>query len=51
MFIISIITGIRITNSKYSTGKAKKAKAIPLHAMKALWGRGGIVPTHSRLWR
>jgi hypothetical protein len=27
---------------------AKKAKAVPLHAMKALGGRGYIAPTHSR---
>jgi hypothetical protein len=25
-----------------------KAKAVPLHAMKALGGRGGIASTHSR---
>jgi hypothetical protein len=25
-----------------------KAKAVPLHAMKALVGRGFIAPTHSR---
>jgi hypothetical protein len=25
-----------------------KAKAVPLHAMKALKGKGGINPTHSR---
>jgi hypothetical protein len=25
-----------------------KGKAVPLHAMEALWGRGGIAPTHSR---
>jgi hypothetical protein len=25
-----------------------KGKAIPLHAMEALGGRGGIAPTHSR---
>jgi hypothetical protein len=25
-----------------------KAKAVPLHATKALGGRGGIAPTHSR---
>jgi hypothetical protein len=24
------------------------AKAVPLHAMEALGGRGGIAPTHSR---
>jgi hypothetical protein len=27
-----------------------KSKAVPLHAMKALGGRGGIAPTHSRPW-
>jgi hypothetical protein len=26
----------------------KKSKAVPLHAMEALGGRGGIAPTHSR---
>jgi hypothetical protein len=25
-----------------------KGKAVPLHAMEALEGRGGIAPTHSR---
>jgi hypothetical protein len=25
-----------------------KGKAVPLHVMKALGGRGGIAPTHSR---
>jgi hypothetical protein len=25
----------------------KKGKAVPLHAMEALGGRGGIAPTHS----
>jgi hypothetical protein len=28
-------------------GKSK-SKAVPLHAMEALGGRGGIAPTHSR---
>jgi hypothetical protein len=28
-------------------GKGKKGKVIPLHAMEALWVRGGIAPTHS----
>jgi hypothetical protein len=27
--------------------KSKKSKAVPLHAMEAHWGRGGIAPTHS----
>jgi hypothetical protein len=26
----------------------KKGKAVPLHALEALGGRGGIAPTHSR---
>jgi hypothetical protein len=26
----------------------KKGKAVPLHAMEALGGRGGIAPTHSK---
>jgi hypothetical protein len=26
----------------------KVSKAVPLHAMEALGGRGGIAPTHSR---
>jgi hypothetical protein len=25
-----------------------KSKVVPLHAMEALGGRGGIAPTHSR---
>jgi hypothetical protein len=25
----------------------KKSKAVPLHAVDAHWGRGGIAPTHS----
>jgi hypothetical protein len=25
-----------------------KSKAVPLHAMETLGGRGGIAPTHSR---
>jgi hypothetical protein len=28
--------------------KLTKAKAVPLHATKALGGREGIAPTHSR---
>jgi hypothetical protein len=31
-----------------STYTGQKGKAIPLHAMEALGGRGGIAPTHSR---
>jgi hypothetical protein len=28
--------------------KTSKSKAVPLHAMEALGGRGGIAPTHSQ---
>jgi hypothetical protein len=34
-----------ITVNKISIAKAK---AVPLHAMEALGGRGGIAPTHSQ---
>jgi hypothetical protein len=27
--------------------RSKKSKAVPLHAMEAYRGRGGIAPTHS----
>jgi hypothetical protein len=30
------------------TSAVKKGKAVPLDAMEALGGRGGIAPTHSR---
>jgi hypothetical protein len=33
----------RILGSRHT-----KAKAVPLHAMEVLGGRGGIAPTHSR---
>jgi hypothetical protein len=38
------------SNGKYDNHYTteKKSKAVPLHAMKALGGRGGIAPTHSR---
>jgi hypothetical protein len=32
----------------WSVCSGSKVKAIPLHAMEALGGRGGIAPTHSR---
>jgi hypothetical protein len=35
-----------IKNTYRCTVKVK-SKAVPLHAMEALAGRGGIVPTHS----
>jgi hypothetical protein len=33
---------------KYNVEYASLGKAVPLHAMEALGGRGCIVPTHSR---
>jgi hypothetical protein len=33
---------------KFITSTGIKSKAVPLHAMEALGGRGGIAPTHSR---
>jgi hypothetical protein len=36
------------TRSKILLSSVKvKSKAVPLHAMEAHWGRGGIAPTHS----
>jgi hypothetical protein len=32
----------------FSLCSKKKSKAVPLHAMEAFGGRGGIAPTHSR---
>jgi hypothetical protein len=33
---------------RHDLGKIKKGKAVPLHAMEALGGRGDIAPTHSQ---
>jgi hypothetical protein len=35
---------------KGSISEAIKAKAVPLHAMKALGGERSIAPTRSRTW-
>jgi hypothetical protein len=43
--IIPIRVKYRSINVKV---KSKKSKAVPLHAMEALGGRGGIAPIHSR---
>jgi hypothetical protein len=40
------LSNIRITWMFYTIHK--KGKAVPLHAMEALGGRGVIAPTHSR---
>jgi hypothetical protein len=40
---------IAVNKLRISVGNnALTHKAVPLHAMKALGGRGGIAPTHSR---
>jgi chaperonin GroEL (HSP60 family) len=41
---IPALTRIQTSNDDQATGKSK---AVPLHAMEAHGGRGGIVPTHS----
>jgi hypothetical protein len=51
-------TGLTISDEKFTSescdeselcfSDTKKGKAVPLHAMEALGGRGGIAPTHSR---
>jgi hypothetical protein len=38
-------TTVQVTSCRY---KKSKSKAVPLHAMEALGGRGDIAPTHSR---
>jgi hypothetical protein len=38
----------QVAYSYMSKERIKKSKAVPLHAMEALEGRGGIAPTHSR---
>jgi hypothetical protein len=43
--ITDLVVIICIINLPNSIGKGK---AVPLHAMEALGGRGGIAPTHSR---
>jgi hypothetical protein len=42
------IRGSHINIGGIHIGHIDKGKAIPLHAMEALGGRGGIAPTHSR---
>jgi hypothetical protein len=52
LFISVVSEVLRATNEKmvvFSMLHATaEAKAVPLHATKALGGRGGIAPTHSR---
>jgi hypothetical protein len=44
---IFILTGINYLKMKIIR-EVCKSKAVPLHAMEALGGRGDIAPTHSR---
>jgi hypothetical protein len=46
--LILVIVMSRISVCKVSILTIKKGNAVPLHAMEALGGRGGIAPTHSR---
>jgi len=42
------ITNNRINEWDKTNASETKDKAVPLHAMEALGGRGGVAPTHSR---
>jgi hypothetical protein len=46
--IISCYRYVVLLYTKLQPYQKVKKKAVPLHAMEALWGRGGIAPTHSR---
>jgi hypothetical protein len=57
IIIIIIILSVVVSTPSLSVLPARisdeikskvKSKAVPLHAMEALGGRGGIAPTHSR---
>jgi hypothetical protein len=49
-YFITQLSGANINNSKVCLHLFRiiKGKAVSLHAMKALGGRGCIAPTHSR---
>jgi hypothetical protein len=47
-FFASKIASAHITYICLKHKSKVKSKAVPLHAMEALGGRGGIAPTHSR---
>jgi hypothetical protein len=50
VFVRNILVFFRepLNSDEVYNVKSKKSKAVPLHAMEALGGRGGIAPTHSR---
>jgi hypothetical protein len=44
-----VLSTVTLVKHNSALLKCKKvSKAVPLHAMEALGGRGGIAPTHSR---
>jgi hypothetical protein len=45
----NIINTAPVQDTLFILGKATR-KFVPLHATKALEGRGGLAPTHSRPW-
>jgi hypothetical protein len=46
---IILVEDVKVSATTTTTTKpTTKSKAVPLHAMKALGGRGSIAPTHSR---
>jgi hypothetical protein len=47
MLCQTIMNPMLPTSSSDCEGKGKKGKIVPLHAMEALWVRGGIAPTLS----
>jgi hypothetical protein len=44
----NIPTTVKFASQLSQHAKTVKSKAVPLHAMEALGGGGGIAPTHSR---
>jgi hypothetical protein len=44
---VRIIQRVKLAGLEPASFKVKKGKAVALHAMEALGGRGGIAPTHS----
>jgi hypothetical protein len=45
---VTLTVSANSSERKLSPDPIVKGKAVPLHAMEALGGRGGIAPTHSR---
>jgi hypothetical protein len=47
IFLSIVLTGISWGRGCKACALRSKSKAVPLHAMEAHEGRGGIAPTHS----